>query len=106
MAAVKSKRAAAETTSLAQKPGSARNAALAALASRGTYEDLAAATAPGATVGVPALTGRSYDLGGDTRGVLLDPWLVVDGRTVFRGDVVSAPAGWFEERPMFAVLAA
>ena len=52
------------------------------------------------------MTGRSYDLGGDTRGVLLDPWLVVDGRTVFRGDVVSASAGWFEDRPMFAVLAA
>ena len=31
---------------------------------------------------------------------------VVDGTTVFRGDVVSAPAGWFGERPMFAVLAA
>ena len=41
-----------------------------------------------------------------TRGVLLDPWLVVDGTTVFRGDVVSAPAAWFGERPMFAVLAA
>ena len=106
MAAVKSKRAAPETTPMAQKPETARNAALAALASRGTYEDLAAATTPDAQARVPALTGRSYDLGGDTRGVLLDPWLVVDDRTVFRGDVVSAPAGWFEERPMFAVLAA
>ena len=106
MAAVKSKRAAAVTTPLAQKPGSARNAALAALASRGTYEDLAADTTPGAQARVPALTGRVYDLGGGTRGVLLAPWLVVDGTTVFRGDVVSAPAEWFGERPMFAVLSA
>ncbi|MCG7424613.1 hypothetical protein [Kocuria rhizophila] len=52
------------------------------------------------------LTGRLYDLGGTTRGVLLAPWAAVGDVTVFRGDVVSAPAVWFEDRPMFAVLAA
>lgn len=93
-------------TPMAQKPGSARNAALAALASKGAYQDAAAVTEPEARLGVPALTGRVYDLGGDVQGVLLDPWAVVGERTVFRGDVVKAPAVWFEDRPGFTVLAA
>ena len=106
MAAAKSKRAAPAVTPMAQEPGSARNAALAALAARGTYEDLAADTVAASRLGVPMLTGRLYDLGGTTRGVLLAPWAAVGDVTVFRGDVVSAPAVWFEDRPMFAVLAA
>lgn len=105
VAAAKSKRAGeSQRTEMAQKPSTHRNAALAALAAKGQYRDLADETEGNARLGVPALTGRFYDLGGGVEAVLLAPWCQVDGRTVFRGDVVRVSDAWLDGRDGFARL--
>lgn len=102
MAAAKSKRAGeTQRTEMAQKPTTGRNAALAALAAKGEYQDLAVETEANARLGAPEFTGRFYDLGGEVRAVLLAPWFSADGRTMFRGDVVSASGEWLDARGVF-----
>ena len=79
-------------------PATARNAALAALAAKGTVVD-----APDPVVSLPRLTGVEHDLGGDVRAVVVAPSLVLrrDDRSLFlyRGEVVNATAEFVDERP-------
>lgn len=86
-------------------PATDRNRALAALAAKGEVLD---AARDNPLPGPPKLTGVEHDLGGDVRGVLVAPSMVLPvegGRLfVYRGEVVKADAGFFESRSGFVRL--
>lgn len=47
----------------------------------------------------PVLTGVTHDLGGNVDAVVKPPWVSIDGKTVYRGDVVKVTAEVADNNP-------